>query len=82
MTKQDLLRYAKAMDKDDEVFAIIYSKHDVKYWFDREAPSKMPSASEIFEQFRCWEDNMDLASTTCLATDFDGICQGMLDLQG
>jgi hypothetical protein len=81
MTKQDMLKYARKMGKDDEVFAIIYSKDDVKEWFAREAPSRMPTASEIADKLRCWEDNMDLTCTTCLATDFDDLCQELFDGQ-
>ena len=81
MTKQDMLMCAKQMGKDDEVFAIIYSKEDVKEWFGREAPSKIPEDSEIADKLRCWEDNVDLSCTTCLATDFDDLCQELLDAQ-
>ena len=81
MTKQEMLRYAKQMGKDDEVFAIIYSKDDVKEWFAREAPSRMPKNSVVADKLRCWADNMDLGCTTCLSTDFDDLCQELLDSQ-
>jgi hypothetical protein len=67
------------MEDDEEVFAIIYSKEDVALWFhDENHKTLVPPDDDIYEALRCWADNMDLSCTTCLATDFDDLCEELL----
>lgn len=82
MDKQAMLDYANNMEDDEEVFAIIYSKADVSQWFhDEDHKTIVPPDDDIYEALRCWSDNMDLSCTTCLATDFDDLCQELLSLE-
>jgi len=79
MDKQAMLDYANQMTEDEEVFGIIYSKKDVGQWFrDEGHETLIPPDEDIFDALRCWSDNMDLACTTCLATDFDDLCEELL----
>lgn len=80
MRKQEMLDYAERMEDDEQVFIIVYSKHDVAEWFRKEKHETMlPPEEDISAALLNWESNLDLSSTICLANDFDDLCEQLLD---